>query len=709
MDLLGQSALILAVTSFSLAVTVLSKNIRNKLGLAFAGLCAMVWGWSFFFFLEKIFATGLFYKLHLTFNLLLGPMALVFIRVFTRVDTGFSRALLRLSTLTSVILLPLQWSDFAEWILVRAPTFISPIFMGIECMHLMYRDFLIHKGEIKGSAKLSTVGFSRRSWMFSGAFLILLSCSMDHFAFMGDVVPSLGNVFLCLYLFFISEAVTQQRLLNVTGLLNRILVLVFLSLCLTVIYTLLVAWIQNAPSLFILNTFLASFIILMLIDPIKKLTSMGVMRLFSRQHLKTEQKVDEYQMQLTGVLEPVSMSQLMLNMLEATLNVEMATVFILRSDGTKYRRVRGLRDEQLETREILATHPIIEFFMRMKRRGETPVVLDTYLENEIDRSVSQLQIQNFEMILLGLKGLGCNLAIPFIADHTVLGFVTVRSHVPPEPWGSNWGVLSVIYPFFAQAARTLKNMDIYVRLREKDRLAALGEMSAGLAHEIRNPLGAIKGAAQLLEGSPLAKGNPFTPVIVEEVNRLNRVVSQFLDYARSGAPDMVPYDAGQIIDRTLDLMRSAPTPGVRVEAVKPSQGFASLPKLLCNPEQVKQVLVNLLQNAVQSVARRRKKELEQGKEPSPGLVQVGARLETNPRGGPEYVIFVEDNGGGISREHMDKIFIPFYTTSPSGTGLGLPICARIVEMHGGRIDVQSEEGRFARFSLYFPIEDKTKG
>ena len=251
-------------------------------------------------------------------------------------------------------------------------------------------------------------------------------------------------------------------------------------------------------------------------------------------------------------------------------------------------------------------------------------------------------------------------------------------------------------------------MDIYVRLREKDRLAALGEMSAGLAHEIRNPLGAIKGAAQLLEGSPLAKGNPFTPVIVEEVNRLNRVVSQFLDYARSGAPDTVPYDVGQIIERTLDLMRSAPTAGVRVEAVAPSSGFASLPKLRCNPEQVKQVLVNLLQNAVQSVDRRRKNEREEGKEPTEGLVQVGARIEVSPRGGREYVIFVEDNGAGISREHIDKIFIPFYTTSPSGTGLGLPICARIVETHGGRIDVQSEEGRYARFSIYFPIEDKTK-
>jgi signal transduction histidine kinase len=709
MDLLGQSSLILAVTSFSLAITVLSRNIRNKLGLAFAALCAVVFGWSFFFVLEKVFATGTFYKLHLTFNLLLGPVGLFFVRVFTRVSTRAAKNIMAGSLVYSAVCLPALWIDFElSWVAARLAVW-STVFLIFDVIHLVYRDILVKRGEAKAVRHLSTVGFHRRTWVFVGAFVILITCTMDHIAFMGDVVPSLGNVFLCLYLFFISEAVTQQRLLNFTGLLNRVLVLVFLSLCLTVIYTLLVAWIQNSPGLFILNTFLASFIILMLIDPIKKLTNFGVRQLFYRQQLKLEEKVDDYQMQLTGILEPHGLSQLTLNMLDTTLQVESATVFILRSDGAKFRRIRGLRDDDLDAREILATHPLVEFFIRMKRRGETPAILDTYLENEIDRSVSQTLKQSYEMILLGLRGMRSNLLMPFMTDQTVLGFVAVRAPVPPEPWGGNWGVLSVIYPFFLQAARTLKNMDIYVRLREKDRLAALGEMSAGLAHEIRNPLAAIKGATQLLEGNRALKESPYTQVIIEEVGRLNKVVTQFLDYARSAVPEMTEFNLGQIIERTIDLSKTAPTAGVDVLSVPPEDGYDSLPKVFCNPEQIKQVLVNLVQNATRAVAMRLEQDkINKDPTPEPGRVVITAKKSSDYKGKSELLLIVEDNGVGIPKESIDKIFIPFYTTNPSGTGLGLSICARIIEAHGGRIDVASEEGRLTRFTIHLPTETTKK-
>lgn len=702
MDLLGQSALILAVTSFSLAVTVLTRNFRNRLGQAFAALCTVVWGWAFFFFLEKIFATGTFYLLHLTCNLLLAPVALYFVRTFTRVENATSQVILNAALFYSIPLIPLQWTQWADRPVVRLLTFFAPIFMGMECAHLMYLDFKIQRGGTGGRKPqiLSTVGLTRRSWIYLGAIFVLCSCFMDHTTLLGDVVPSLGNVFFCLYLFLISEAVTQQRLLNVGALLNRILVLVFLSLCLTVIYTLLVAWIQNSAGLFILNTFLASFIILMLIEPIKKLTSVGVMQLFYSQYLKLEERVYEGQKQLTGMLDTVGLAQLSLNFLEATLKFESATVFVLRPDGAKYRRLRGLRDDRLETREILATHPVVEFFSRMKRRGETPVILDTYLENEIDRTTSLLLRQNFEMILQSLKSLNSNILIPFFAEGTVLGFVAVNSPTPPEPWGNNWGILSVVYPFFQQSARILKNMDIYVRLREKDRLAALGEMSAGLAHEIRNPLGAIKGAAQLLEKSRSFSSveEPFVKVIVEEVNRLNKVVTQFLDYSRPLTSEFVEYEVNALIEKTLDLMRIEGHRGIVFRNQTPEGGYSALPKIRCNPEQLKQVLVNLLHNAANAI-----KSKAQTFPSLQGVVQIGAYAEVNSRGQRELVVYVEDNGSGIPKENLDKIFIPFFTTSPAGTGLGLPICSRIIEAHGGRIDINSEEGSFTRFSIYFPI------
>ena len=705
MDLLGQSALILAVTAFTLTVNVLSKNLRNKLSLAFAALCSVIWGWSFFFFLEKVFGNDFFYRVHSSFHLLLAPVGLVFLMIFTRIHTGYSKVVLRVSWLCALILVPFVWTDFFETVFFKTVVFLSPLFLAAECAHLMYRDRLIEKGEISLNSKLSTVGYQRRSWIFVGAFLVILTCTMDHIPVYGDVIPSVGNLALCFYLFLVSEAITQQRLFNVTGLINRLLVLAFLSLSLTVVYTVLVAWVQNSPGLFLLNTFLASFIILMLIDPIKKLISVGVTQLFYRQQLKLEQKAADYQLQLTGILEPVSLAGLTLEFLESTLKVESASIFVLRSDGTKFRRIRGIRDENLDMREILAVHPVIEYFLRMKRKGETPVLLDKYIENEIDRTVSQLQKQNYEMILLGLKGLNANIAIPFITEQAVLGFVAVKSFAPPEPWGTNWGLLTVVYPYFLQAARVMKNMDIYVRLREKDRLAALGVMAAGLAHEIRNPLGSIKGAAQLLSGSPEAAANPFTKVIVEEVNRLNKVVTQFLDYSRSAPVEMVPYDVSVIVERTIDLVHSSENAS-DVNFIVDIQHLKSLSKIKCNPEQIKQVLLNFIQNAIHSIHSRIEQEGIQGVASESGRIEIGARIEENLLGKKEYVLFIEDNGKGIPKENLEKVFIPFFTTSPSGTGLGLSICARILEVHGGRVEVISEEGLFARFVLHFPLEDR---
>jgi len=704
MDILGQSALIVALTAFTLAITALSRNLRNKLVMSFSLLCAVISVWAFCFFLEKIFGTGTSYRAHLILNLWLAPAGLLFVRVLTRVENAFIAWLHRLSLLNAVVVTGLEFSAFKDNPIVLGLTYFAPSYLVLVCLHLMFIDWRLKRGLIRRT-KISTVGLTRRYWIYVGALLLLGGAVMDHVVWLGDVIPSVANILICLYLFMVSEAVIHQRLLNVSALANKVIVLVFISICFTLIYATFVAWIENSPALFILNTFLASFIIIMLVEPFRKLTNLGVMRLFSRKYLLFENKIEDAQLQLTGVLDTVGLAQLTLQFLESTLRCECATVFVLRSDGTKYRRIRGVRDDALSNREILANHPVVEFVMRMKRRGETPIILDQYLINEIDRSTSRAQREQYDLVLKGMLALNANILIPFTDGASVLGFVALRAFDPPEPWGNNWGVLSVIYPFFQQGARTLKNMDVYVRLREKDRLAALGEMAAGLAHEIRNPLGAIKGAAQYLE--PQAKDTPqsaFLSVIVDEVNRLNKVVTQFLDYSRPFATDFVQYDVGVLLERTRALFESLAHSGKKVPPLKliaPVGGFHAIPKMWCSPEQLKQVLVNLIQNSINSLS-----EVDASMEPE---IRIGAYAERRARDGAvEVVLFVEDNGKGIPKENLDKIFIPFFTTATAsgGTGLGLSICSRIIEAHGGTIDVVSEEGKFTRFSARVPTASR---
>jgi signal transduction histidine kinase len=226
-------------------------------------------------------------------------------------------------------------------------------------------------------------------------------------------------------------------------------------------------------------------------------------------------------------------------------------------------------------------------------------------------------------------------------------------------------------------------------------------MAAGLAHEIRNPLGAIKGAAQYLDPASLREGDAeILQIVVEEVNRLDSVVAQFLDYSRPMSPGatekLVPTDLNDVLTRTLKLIESSLPANVRLETSFESE----LPRILGDAEQLKQVFINLALNAVQAMpdggrlmvrTRRPRQPLELG------------LSDASPRYAADQVeVRFADTGAGIPEDAKDRIFIPFYTTKSKGTGLGLAISQRIVKAHGGSIEVQSRLGEGSEFILRFP-------
>jgi signal transduction histidine kinase len=227
-------------------------------------------------------------------------------------------------------------------------------------------------------------------------------------------------------------------------------------------------------------------------------------------------------------------------------------------------------------------------------------------------------------------------------------------------------------------------------MRERDRLAALGEMAAGLAHEIRNPLGAIKGAAQFLDPKQLPKEEgEFVEVIVEEVNRLNGVVSAFLDYSRPLKQNFGPTDLHEVVTRTLKLIVNDVPKNVTIK----EELADGLPKVDADAEQLKQVLINLVQNAVQALGEQQGEISIRTSRPE----RFGDLRTSDP-----IELQVTDNGPGIPNDQQLNIFVPFFTTKQKGTGLGLAICQRIVKNHGGTITVQSKVGEGSTFTIRLP-------
>jgi two-component system sensor histidine kinase HydH len=226
--------------------------------------------------------------------------------------------------------------------------------------------------------------------------------------------------------------------------------------------------------------------------------------------------------------------------------------------------------------------------------------------------------------------------------------------------------------------------DNFEHMKRAERLFALGQLSAGLAHEVRNPLASIAGAAGILQRNVRRdrKDAECLEIIAKECQRLNGLLSHFLDFARPRTPKYQTTDLRLLIDSVMELAAHA----VGKKAIEfRKEILPDLAPVECDPELLKQVLLNLVINAIQAT-------------PGGGEVLVSAGLRNG-----RLSIEVRDEGCGIGAADRDRIFDPFFTTKESGTGLGLSVAHQIVEQHGGILTAEANPGKGMTFSLSLPL------
>ena len=257
------------------------------------------------------------------------------------------------------------------------------------------------------------------------------------------------------------------------------------------------------------------------------------------------------------------------------------------------------------------------------------------------------------------------------------------------------GLAIVIFRDMIAPLRT-KLVESTQLLERQEKLASLGMLAAGVAHEIRNPLTAIK--ARLFTQMKVLK--PGTPeqtdatVIGGEINRLERIVKDFLLFARPGDPELELVPAGQTLRDVQTLMASQLQEKNIVLGIEGSESALATP-VRADAQQMTQVLINLIQNAADS--------MEGGS--GPGSITLRARLDQGrlaEHSQPVVILEVADNGKGIPPDVEKRLFDPFFTTKDTGTGLGLSIAARIVEKHGGALQYQTQVGRGTTFGIVLP-------
>jgi two-component system, NtrC family, sensor kinase len=290
-----------------------------------------------------------------------------------------------------------------------------------------------------------------------------------------------------------------------------------------------------------------------------------------------------------------------------------------------------------------------------------------------------------------LGSLGTELCYPIISMNRLIGLLFVGAKARREPFSKQ--EISFLALLTPQTGIALENALLYREQRERfrrmlraDKLATIGELAAGAAHEIRNPLTAIKSSLQYLESkSQEETARKLLGTALEETGRIEEILSGLLSFSRPSDIKKERHDLLESLDESLDLIGfQARKQKVRiVKEFPPSALYISGDR-----SQLKQLFLNLLLNSLQAM-------------PEGGEL----KLEVSPADGTNVLVTVTDTGEGIPEENLDRVFDPFFTTKKGGTGLGLSICYGIVRSHEGNIEVRSRPGRGTTVLTKFPLKD----
>jgi signal transduction histidine kinase len=691
MDLRTRTTLLCAAFALAITVSILLRSRKRKVDFLLCALAADMALWYSAQWLSRFFQADIWYRFTAVLAVLLPQLAVRLFDSILPLPQGGRSRLLRTATVLGAPMLVLAVSSFQARPAARAAIFLYVF--GLVAAGLWE---LAARGRRSASRAIQE---RVRLLVAVGAFALVFSIG-DFVWFIGAEIPPVGAVLSVVFLFALAESMRRQRLIDLYEMIGRLVVSTALAFCLAGIFYAFVTWV-GFDTMY-LNAVLAAIAILVLFEPLRSKVEDKIHAIFFRQRRELESAVREAQQRLVHVLEIEEMAEVVVRALEQSRRLTTAALYLLDPDGAEL-SLRHAFGEGVPVRvEVATARPLLE------RLARTPsVVLENVARDAQEARARGAPSAELDALLaasqvLGRVAGGVVVGVRAASDQIVGLLVVqderVRDALSPDEIALLEGLVPLI-------GVVIENSRAYERMKERDRLAAIGQMAAGLAHEIKNPLGSIKGAAQLLADSDPestlggAGARDFLDIIIEEVDRLDRVVGSVLDYARPQRGDPAPVEVNAIVRRTMQILGPAAGDGVAIDL----ELDEALPRVRVDAEQLRQVLMNLAHNGLQAIG-------EQGR------LTVATRARTGPRaawhaaeppvGGDRWVeIAVRDTGPGISPKILSNLFVPFFSTKTKGTGLGLAISQRIVRAAGGEIEVASQEGTGTTFTVILPAAD----
>lgn len=679
MDARTQTSFIAALLCFALAASVLLRTRRQRDRWLFGILATNTGLWYVSTFMLGVVGRVPFWE---RFNLICGvllPLSAVrFFGVFAPWETGRTRFLNRASVVAAVVLLGMMLTPFYDHaVVVGGLLLYATVFLSLALGYL-YKFGFETDSRLEG-ARLRYIALVGG---LGGLFTLI-----EYLPYVGLDIPPVGTVLILVFLYALSQSITHYRLFDLYDLAGRLGVLTALAFVLAFILWLM--RLVSGEQLF-LHVVVSAFVVLILFDPVRTRVQEWISQVFFHERFELERTVLALRRSVAHILDVDELGRVVIEGLEESPRFTQGALYLLGPDARGFILKNHFGPKPNDRIEMAPARPLLD---RLSKFG-TAVLENAERELEERRLVGDdREAETAHDIAVTMRALQTSVCLGLLGESGHLyGFLALRDDRLRDAFSKE--EVQLLAGLATQLVVTVENSELYQQMKERDRLAALGEMAAGLAHEIRNPLGSIKASAQFLSETTteLDDGAEFLDIIVDEVDRLNRVVSSFLDYARPAHSDPEPIHVNSAVQLTLQFLRpECDSADVSLHvAMDPN-----LPKVRIDIEHLRQVLINLIQNAVQAM-------------PGGGEIFVETRSQDRFRIGgnarPWVQISVRDTGPGIPPGLLANVFVPFVTTKQQGTGLGLAISQRIVSEAGGRIDVRSRQGAGTTFAVLLPAE-----
>jgi signal transduction histidine kinase len=524
------------------------------------------------------------------------------------------------------------------------------------------------------------------------AVALALALDLGLHAFGGPRVATPLAALAYFYLAYLE--LVRLRVGDLRQLLGNAVALTLLSLGLAGSFALVWLWVGPEPELFVFNSFMAAFLLLVILDPVRERIQALVDRRFVAGRIELERVFAPLVERLPQIVTLDAALRATLQAVERAERLRASSLFLRGDPFVGFQQV-GSFGLSPQSRVNLIRNAV---FVRALEQGQALLVEELAKERarghhaRLRRGRRAANVapsadaapDETQTLLRVMRELDAQLVLPMRSDAHLVGFWTLSDVATREPFSSS--EVAFLQQVADRLAVAIENSRTFERVRARDRLVALGEMAAGLAHEIRNPVAAIRGAIAVLEqdDDPVMR-----QVMVEEIARLDRVVATFLDYARPHAPLETLPDPGAFVRECVTSLERGRGRG-DVDASLSIEVEPGLPAVSASPAGLERVLANVLSNAHDALAGQ-------------GTIRISVRRTSPEDGRVEGVeIAVADDGPGMDAATLERALVPFFSTKRGGTGLGLALCERLLRTQGGRLELDSRPGAGTTVRIYLP-------